>query len=953
MKAKYYLLGILFLASFPWTVRSQNTAETFKKANQLYVFFESERDKGSDIDATYNYLLDSYTQFLKVLNASDNGEYINAIKNRLKAAYPYIEKATIYYADVQNNSKAVEFAVPYIEIPKLSLFRSELLPKNAQYASIVYYAGISAYKIQKYNQAITLFQEYLNTDSKEFLKDTYLYLSMIYQAQKSHKEQENILERAHTQFPLVLDFLYNLVNVHISTQNMDKLLATINKILYIDPNNEKVLPIKARLLENAGNNEEALQIYQRLYTLNPNNFELLTGLARSNFNYATEIINNGSIIVDDTQYAIVRQKAADYLLEAQDLFFKILEKNPTSKQYMAGLASVYQYMDMLPEYTVLSQIITDGVDFSQFAGRLTAYNEAQQKAPEQAQTQSNSFIPRPTNPAQLTIHIDEFSDGNGNKVIDAGEVFAVTFTIQNQGQGDAYNVRVRLSEQQGLDTFFDGAKEMDGGNIPSGTAKQYTMRYIVDKNLPEGNAAINIYAFEANGFDADPAELLVNTMDYAMPRLTVADYQFLAAEGTSITLGNNGKLSVAIRNEGSVTANNVKINFKLPNNIYTTDNPEIQIDSIPSGEVSVIDYQFLVNKRFDQDSISVLMSVTEPTKSSSINDVFKVKLGQYLTSAQTLRLDGQSERKALATKEFSLTLKNELLENVPEGAINRHRYALIIGNEDYSIAGKNAEINVPYAVNDAIVFREYCLRTFGIPDEQVKFVSNATTGIMHEQLDWLVNMASTDTEAELFFFFSGHGNNDEQTKEAFLIPVDVSGKNIRFGISLENLYAELSHYPVKASYVFLDACFSGGFKGEAALVAQKAVRVIPKIGMPRGNTISFSSSSGDQTSSVWHEKKQGYFTYFLVKSIQESNGNITMKTLFEKTNAAVKRATALTGKLQEPQIMVSPVIDYDWENLKLQTLEILPEETTSKNVSFLTLPQGHLKNFPGNFHQKV
>jgi hypothetical protein len=44
-----------------------------------------------------------------------------------------------------------------------------------------------------------------------------------------------------------------------------------------------------------------------------------------------------------------------------------------------------------------------------------------------------------------------------------------------------------------------------------------------------------------------------------------------------------------------------------------------------------------------------------------------------------------------------------------------------------------------------------------------------------------------------------------------------------------------------------------------------------------------------------------------------------MKGLFEKTNTAVKRATALTGKLQEPQIMVSPVINYDWENLKLQT----------------------------------
>ncbi|MDR0505475.1 MAG: caspase family protein [Dysgonamonadaceae bacterium] len=924
MKAIFSISVILFLVYSSLAGYSQNTAETFKKANQAYVFFESEREKGTNIDATYNYLLDSYNQFQKVATASDNGEFVNAVKNRLKTAYPFIERAVIYYSEAKNDVRTTDFAIPYIEIPKMALFRNEMLPQSSQYASIVYSAGISAYKAEKYNQAISLFQEYLGTDSKEFAKDAYLYMNMVYQAQKRYKDQENILERAHTQFPLVLDFLYNLVNVYIATQNVDKILSTTDKILYIDPNNEKVLPIKARILENSGKNEEALQIYQRLHTLNPDNFEILTGLARSNFNYATEIINNGSTIVDDSKYALVRQKAAGYLIEAQEMFLKILEKTPESKQYMKGLSSTYQYMDMVPEYTVLEQMVADGVDFTKFQSRLLAYNEAQKKAPVLAVKDSPS-VPTPTSPAKLVLQIDGFSDGNKNNIIDAGESFAIALTLHNQGTGDAYNVRLRLSEQNGLDSYFDGAKEMDGGNIPAGTSKQYTMRYIVDKMMPQADASINIYAFEANGFDADPAELLVATMDYAMPRLTVADYQFFAASGTSITLGNNGKLSVAIRNDGSQTASNVKVNFKLPSNIYTTEVTEMLIDSIPSGEVSVVDCGFLVNKRFDQDSIAILFSATEATKSSYINDAFKVKLGQYLTSASAIKIDGIAQQRKPATTPGDggiLKFKSELLDYVPEGTAYPHRYALVIGNEDYSIAGASAEINVPYAVNDALVFREYCLRTFGIPDNQVKFVSNATAGIMHERLDWLVNMAGADPEAELFFFFSGHGNNDEQTKEAFLIPVDVSGKNIRFGISIEQLYAELSKHPVKGSYVFLDACFSGGFKGDAALVAQKAVRVVPKIGMPRGNTISFSSSSGDQTSSVWHDKKQGYFTYFLIKTIQDAKGDIGLKELFEKTNTAVKKATALTGKLQEPQVMVSPSINFDWEKLKLKEIPI-------------------------------
>lgn len=56
--------------------------------------------------------------------------------------------------------------------------------------------------------------------------------------------------------------------------------------------------------------------------------------------------------------------------------------------------------------------------------------------------------------------MDQFTDANNNKVIDAGESFALQFTIENQGKGDAYNIRIRLAEQQGYDQYFDGPREL-------------------------------------------------------------------------------------------------------------------------------------------------------------------------------------------------------------------------------------------------------------------------------------------------------------------------------------------------------------------------------------------------------------------------------------------------------------------------------------------------------------
>ena len=57
----------------------------------------------------------------------------------------------------------------------------------------------------------------------------------------------------------------------------------------------------------------------------------------------------------------------------------------------------------------------------------------------------------------------------------------------------------------------------------------------------------------------------------------------------------------------------------------------------------------------------------------------------------------------------------------------------------------------------------------------------------------------------------------------------------------------------------------------------------------------------------------------MLKTLQEANGNLTMKDWFRKTNEEVMKATALHGKKQEPHVMPSP--DWlNWENIQLKTI---------------------------------
>lgn len=922
---KFLITLTLLLVGTVGKVAAQDAATLSGRANQQYVLYESERDKGSNPSAMYAYLMESYKLFSKVVDAPNNSQQITGAKNRLRAIYPNLLNAAAYYSEQKQPVKFQEAAVAYIELPQTALFRGELLNRdNNRYPALVYQAALGAYNMKSYPTAVKYFREFLNLGTKDevFIKNSFVNMHLAYNAQKKYAEQEQVLEEASKRFPLSVDFLLNLVNVHITTKNTTKLANTVDRILDIDPNNEQVLPIKARLLETQGKAKEALEIYKRLHTLQPDNFTITTALARAYYTVGVDIVNSGVTVTNDAEHAIILHRASDYLLSAKDLFLQILEKEPTSTKYMQGLASVYQYMDMKAEYEVLKTMLEEGASYTTFPSRLTAYNEVHGQ--ENAGTSGQTFVaaPKPQEAAQLFITVDNFMDSNDDNIIDAGESFSVQFTVQNKGKGDAYNLRLRLSEQQGYDQYFDGPRELDGGHIPAGTSKQYTFRYIVKKDMPSTQAKINIYAFEQNGFDADPAELVVNTSEYAMPRLRVADYQFAAAGGSIITLGSNGKLTLALQNMGMKTAHNVKLNFKLPNNIFATEKSEMTIDSLAPGAVATLDYGFLVNKRFDGDSIAVLVDVSEDTRSSFLSEAYRVKLGEYLTSTTVTNIAGERlNRPKVIDSNYRIGFESELLKDIPVGATNPHRYALIIGNEDYSMVGANAEINVPYAVNDALLFREYCIRTFGVQDTHIKVFPNATAGLMHEQLDWLVNIASTDPEAELIFYYSGHGSNDEATKEAYLLPVDITGKNVRLGMGLKDIYNRLGACRIKGAYIFLDACFSGSYKSAAPLLSQKGVRVAPKTGTPSGNTLSFSSSSGDQTSSVYHEKKQGYYTYFLLKTLKEANGQLTMRQWFEKTNAEVKRATAMIGKIQEPQVMFSPMWS-GWADIQLMTVTV-------------------------------
>ncbi|MFP4555885.1 MAG: caspase domain-containing protein [Bacteroidales bacterium] len=268
-------------------------------------------------------------------------------------------------------------------------------------------------------------------------------------------------------------------------------------------------------------------------------------------------------------------------------------------------------------------------------------------------------------------------------------------------------------------------------------------------------------------------------------------------------------------------------------------------------------------------------------------------------------------------KEYSFERKSDINKDIPSRAIEKpRRFALIIGNEDYNSYQTNLsnEINVHFARNDASAFKDYAIKVLGIPERNITFLLDATTGQMNQAVARINAIAkSTYGEAEIFIYYAGHGLPEETTREPYLIPVDVSGADAKNGISLKDFYAKLTEHPSKRVTVFIDACFSGGAR-EQGLIAARGVRVRPRENLLTGNLVIFSASSGEQSALPYKKKYHGFFTYYLLKLLKERGPNVTYGEIVDylKKNVEVE-SLLVNDKEQTPQVYTSPTISNDWK----------------------------------------
>ncbi len=309
----------------------------------------------------------------------------------------------------------------------------------------------------------------------------------------------------------------------------------------------------------------------------------------------------------------------------------------------------------------------------------------------------------------------------------------------------------------------------------------------------------------------------------------------------------------------------------------------------------------------------IVVAVDDYNNASRVSYEIKYKEQRQVASRQTYNT---YERRGA----FNFVPFADVDKNVPvNDKKNRYSFALVIGNEDYTTyqTGLNSEINVDFARNDAHMFREYARKILGVPEKNIIFLTDATSGVMNQKIaKFLKLMEVTGGKGTFYFYYAGHGLPHEKTKEPYLIPADMNGRNMNGAISLNKLYNDMAERDAERITVFIDACFSGGARNNP-LLAARGVKIVPKSSVLKGPLVVFTASSSDQSSMPYKEKKHGMFTYFLLKKLKETVGDITYKELADYLKESVGIESLMSNdKEQIPFIGVGPAVKSKWKYWK-------------------------------------
>ncbi len=415
-------------------------------------------------------------------------------------------------------------------------------------------------------------------------------------------------------------------------------------------------------------------------------------------------------------------------------------------------------------------------------------------------------------------------------------------------------------------------------------------------------------------------QVVVAAPDLRVLQIAIKDDQDI--ENLSSSYGNGNSIiepgesievTAFVQNYGSLAAKNIEAKIALDlddrNISFPDEYKTFDLGDIESGDYKKLQFFFFTSRKYASDDIPFKIILKEKSGSYTKEQPLGLKMNERTTNIVDVNIGKIDVKKDSEMKQIQEVIElADVDKNIPETKFNgENTLAVVIGIEEYKYAPL-----VDFAKRDAQVFYKYASSVFGIPKENIYFLSNneATLGEFDKifSRDGWLSRRTVQDQSNIIVYYAGHGAPDVKTQSAYLIPYDIDPNYAKTGFSVNELYSSLSALQAKSVTVFLDACFSGKGRNEKMLIsdARSVIIKTENSAFSAKNMSVMAAASNDEYSAAYPEKYHGIFTYYLLKSLQKNANSLkttSINDFFNNIKVDVSKKAGFLDKEQNPTLV--------------------------------------------------
>jgi len=372
----------------------------------------------------------------------------------------------------------------------------------------------------------------------------------------------------------------------------------------------------------------------------------------------------------------------------------------------------------------------------------------------------------------------------------------------------------------------------------------------------------------------------------------------LGNANSRIEVGETVEIAVMVTNSGvgqiSDVYAHVVLQTKNKNAFYPDAKKYYKLGDFKKGDSKLFTFYFVTTSKFAERELNFKVEFLNSDETYYISENIIVPLHIKLPTAQYI------ENQILEINKHTVVEEKNIDNYIPTTFNNGSDIIMVImGVENY--------LNCPvaqYAVNDITMVYKYAVKMLNVKPENILVLKNeqVTKKRLSEifgQNGWLSSKAIAN-RSKIIIYYAGHGASDIEANMAHIIPYDAIPNNSNTWYSLQLLFAGLQRINAASVSLLFDANFAGVNRNKQPFISNGgtlwAIPTFPVI--VSNNFTALYASIGEQANLVAKVPGHGMFTYYLLKTLQESadkGESLTYRQIFQKISNNMVADALSTG----------------------------------------------------------